>query len=131
MKLQKNTLLIDANIALRYILGDHKELALKARDIIDNNDIEMPIEVLAEVVYVLKNVYKIDRDVIFSKLLYFFEITECEVPHKGAVLCGLKHYAKTNLDLVDCILAGYYEVENKEIATFDINLQKLLARIIR
>ncbi|MCL2845392.1 MAG: PIN domain-containing protein [Chitinivibrionia bacterium] len=122
-------LLIDANIALRYIIGDHKELALKARDMIDNNDIEMPVEVLSEVVYVLKSVYKIDRNVIYSKLLYFFEITECEIPHKASVLCGLKYYAETNLDLVDCILAGYYEVENKEIATFDTGLQKLLAKI--
>jgi len=33
----------------------------------------MPIEVLSEVVYVLKGVYGISREVIHSKLLYFFE----------------------------------------------------------
>ncbi len=122
-------LLIDANIALRYILGDNKELALKAKDIIDENDVEMPIEVLSEVVYVLKCVYKIDKETIYSKLLYFFENTECEIPHKNSVLRGLKYYATTNLAFVDCILAGYCEIENREIATFDIDLQKLIARI--
>ena len=122
-------LLVDANIVLRYILGDDKELALKARDIIDDNDIEMPVEVLSEVVYVLKSVYKIDRKVIHSKLVYFFENTESKIPHKESVLCGLKYYATTNLDFVDCILAGYWEIEDREIATFDMNLQKLITKI--
>ena len=122
-------LLIDANIVLRYILGDNKELALKAKEIIDDNDVEMPVELLGDVVYVLKCVYKIDRKMIYSKLLYFFENTECKIPHKNSVLCGLKHYASTNLDFVDCILAGYCEIENKEIATFDVDLQKLITRI--
>jgi predicted nucleic-acid-binding protein len=122
-------LLIDANIALRYILSDDKEQAQKAKDIIDNNCIEMPIEVLSEVVYVLRGVYGISRDVMHSKLLYFFENTECRVPHKAAVLCGLKYYASTNFDFVDCVLAGYYEAENREIATLDTGLQKLIANI--
>jgi len=123
-------LLVDANIALRYILEDEKELALRARDIIDENYIEMPIEVLSEIVYVLRSVYKIDKEVINSRLLYFFENTECKIPHKESVLCGLKYYATTNLDFVDCILAGYREVEDREIATFDVNLQKLIAKIM-
>jgi len=122
-------LLIDANIALRYILNDDKELAQIAKDIIDKNYIEMPIEVLSEVVYVLKGVYGINREIIHSKLLYFFENTECMIPHKLAVLHGLRYYASTNLDFVDCILAGYYEGENREVATLDMGLQKLIARI--
>ncbi|GBU24461.1 hypothetical protein R83H12_01091 [Fibrobacteria bacterium R8-3-H12] len=64
-------LLIDANIALRYILNDDKEQAQRVRDI----------------------------------------------------------YASTNFDFVDCVLAGYYEAENREIATLDVDLQKLIARI--
>ncbi|MDR0515992.1 MAG: hypothetical protein LBH25_03010 [Fibromonadaceae bacterium] len=74
---------------------------------------------------------KIERIVIHSKLLYFFENTKCKILHKEPVLCGLKHYATTNLDFVDCILAGYCEMENREIATFDINLQKLIDKIAR
>jgi predicted nucleic-acid-binding protein len=122
-------LLVDANIVLRYILNNDKELALKAKNIIDNNDIEVPIEALSEVVYVLKSVYKIEREIICQKLLYFFENTESRIPHRQAVLCGLKYYAETNLDFVDCILAGYCEIENSEIATFDIDLQKLINKI--
>jgi len=122
-------LLIDANIALRYILNDDKEQAQRVKDIIDNNYIEMPIEVLSEVVYVLKGVYGISREVIHSKLLYFFENTECRIPHKAAVLSGLNYYSSTNFDFVDCVLAGYYEAENREVATLDVGLQKLIARI--
>jgi predicted nucleic acid-binding protein len=36
---------IDANIILRYVLDDH-ELSVKAREIIDQHIVEVPIEVL-------------------------------------------------------------------------------------
>ena len=124
-------LLIDANVALRYILGNDIELAQKAKNIIDNNDIEMPIEVLSEVVFVLKSVYGIDKKIIYSKLIYFLENTACEIPHKEAVLLGLKYYSETKLHFVDCILAGYNEIEGYEVATFDIDLQKFIAKIKR
>jgi predicted nucleic-acid-binding protein len=53
--------LANANIVLRYILNDHKDLSPKAKEIIDNEVIEIPIEVLCEVVYVLSGVYRIGR----------------------------------------------------------------------
>ena len=52
---------IDANICLRYLLGDHAELSPKAKEIIEQNTVEVPIEILCEVVYVLKGHYKIER----------------------------------------------------------------------
>jgi len=48
----------------------------------------------------------------------FFENTECRIPHKAAVLSGLNYYSSTNLDFVDCVLVGYYEAENREVAFF-------------
>jgi predicted nucleic-acid-binding protein len=45
---------IDANIVLRYVLNDHAVLSLKAKEIIDNHVVEVPVEVICEVVYVLK-----------------------------------------------------------------------------
>ena len=52
---------IDANVLLRYVLNDHIELSPKARETIDQNVVEVPIEVLSEVVYVLSGHYEIDR----------------------------------------------------------------------
>lgn len=49
--------LIDANVILRYLLEDHPQLSPEAKKVIESGAYTLP-EVLAEVVYVLKGVYK-------------------------------------------------------------------------
>ena len=117
---------IDANIVLRYLMNDHEENSSKAKEIIDKNIIEIPVEVLCEVVYVLNGYYKINRQNICTELNRFFELTNCILQHKEAVLKGLDYFAKQNLDFVDCILAGYADIEGDEIFTFDDKLTKLI-----
>jgi predicted nucleic-acid-binding protein len=121
--------IIDANIVLRYVLDDHEELSKKARDIIDNNFVEIPIEVLCEVIYVLTSVYNVGRNDINTELHKFFERTLCALPHREAVLKGLVAFAESNLDFVDCLLAGYQSIEGAEIYTFDKKLQNYLKRL--
>jgi predicted nucleic-acid-binding protein len=119
---------VDANVVLRYLLGDHEELSEKARKIIDNHIVEIPMEVLCEVVFVLSGVYGTSREEIFVALSEFFENTACVLPHRDAALKGLELFAKKDLDFVDCILAGYGFVEDAEIYTFDNKLRNLLHR---
>ncbi|GHT59457.1 hypothetical protein FACS1894109_15410 [Spirochaetia bacterium] len=120
---------IDANIILRYVMNDHEELSPKAKDIIDNNIVEVPIEVLCEVVFVLQGYYEVKRNEIHAKLTEFFEKTNSILPHRDAILKALEYFGKTSLDFVDCILAGYYELEQTSIDTFDGKLQKLIDKI--
>jgi len=124
-------LYIDANIILRYILNDHAELSLKAKNLINENIVETPIEVLCEVVFVLIRTYGIARKDIADTLLDFYESTNCILPHREAVISGIEYFGKKNLDFVDCILAGYYEAENITIHTFDAKLEKFLAKIAK
>ena len=44
------------NVEDRYILKDNEELALNAKAILENKDVEIPFEVIAEIVYVLEKV---------------------------------------------------------------------------
>ena len=122
-------LYIDANIVLRYILNDHPELSKKAKEIINDNIVETPIEALCEAVFVLKRVYGINQKDISDTLLDFYKNTNCNIPHRKAVLKGIEYFGEKNLDFVDCILAGYYETENITIGTFDDKLIKLLKSI--
>jgi predicted nucleic-acid-binding protein len=122
-------LCIDANVILRYILGDHAELSLKAKNIINDNIVETPIEVLCEVVFVLTRIYSIARKDIADTLLDFYENTNCILPHREAIIKGIEYFGNQNLDFVDCILAGYCEMENTNVQTFDKKLEKLLAII--
>lgn len=120
---------IDANILLRYVLNDHPELSFNAKEIIDNNIVEVPIEVLCEVIYVLEGHYKTGRQDINAGLKLFFEYTRCVLPHREVILCALEYFERTSLDFVDCILAGYADIEKDEIYTFDVKLQKLILTI--
>lgn len=119
---------IDANVMLRYVLDDHTELSPQAKEIIDTHIVEVPIEVLCEVVYVLTGYYEIDRQLVSRKIQNFFETTQCILSHREAVLQGLTYFERTSLDLVDCILAGYAATEQDEIYTFDKKLQKLIQK---
>jgi predicted nucleic-acid-binding protein len=63
--------------------------------------------------------------------LDFYENTNCILPHREAVIKGIEYFSSKNLDFVDCILAGYYEVENTIVQTFDTKLEKLLTIIAK
>ena len=108
--------LVDANIILRYLLNDHPVMSPKAKETIIGG-VETTAEVLAEVVYVLKSVYKVDRLSISASLESF--VQEVTVPHKAAVLYACRLFGIRSLDFVDCLLAGYHYMDGSIIMTFD------------
>lgn len=61
--------LIDANVMLRYLLNDDPEMSQKARALVATGSAYTKPEIIAEVVYVLKGVYGIDRNGI-RKYIY-------------------------------------------------------------
>ena len=65
--------LIDANIILRYLINDHPVMSPQAREIILAGAETTP-EVLAEVVYVLRGVYHVDRPSIAVALESFIQV---------------------------------------------------------
>lgn len=120
---------IDANVLLRYVLNDHAQLSPRAREIIDHHIVEVPIEVLCEAIFVLSGPYQIDRQSISTGLKRFFEQTQCTISHREAVLRGLEYFGQNSLDFVDCVLAGYAEIEKDEIFTFDDKLKKFISKM--
>lgn len=115
--------LIDANIILRYLLNDHPLLAKQAKELIEAGAYTLP-EVLAEVVYVLKGVYQVERNEISNVLQDFLQ--EIDIYYKEAMLVACKLFSDTTLDFVDCILIAHHRVYGEEIATFDKKMNKLL-----
>ena len=120
---------IDANVILRYLLDDHAELSPQAKKLINDNDVEVPTEVLSEVVFVLLRTYGVARKDIANTLLDFFRNTNCTLPHRESIIRGIEYFGEKDLDFVDCILAGYHEAENIAVHTFDAKLKKLLMTI--
>ena len=113
----KNMVMLDANVILRYLLNDNEEMASEAEKAIKSQTALITIEVIAEVVYVLKRVYAIDKAEIKESVLGF--LSETEVEEREVLVLGLKIYAEQNLDFVDCILYAYRCVKKYDILTFD------------
>lgn len=82
--------------------------------------------VIAEAVYVLKSVYKVERIEISNVLIRFLDEVTCE--KKEAIVKGLLLFAETTLDFVDCILIAYNKCYGYEILTFD---KKVIKKLIQ
>ncbi len=118
----------DANIILRYILNDHPELSAQAAEIIENNLVTLPIEVICEIVFVLQKVYQIERQNIREILHKLTEENLVKIDKLEVLLKALDCYSQTKFDFVDCLLWSYQEVEQASIFTFDQKLKKYLER---
>ena len=122
--------LIDTNVILRYILNDHEELSEKARLIIDGEDVMIVGQVVAEVIYVLKNVYNATREEIAAALLDFCEIDNVSLENEEILICAIEEYGSNNLDFVDLLLYSYQKHLGVEVVTFDKKLSAKLRKNI-
>lgn len=118
----------DANIVLRYLLNDTEELAKKATEILENNEVYIPNEIIAEIVYVLEKVYKVKNDEISNTLKDLFQYGNLKVIDLDVVEEALDIYGKKKFDFVDTLLYAYHKIKGYEIYTFDKKLNKLLEK---
>lgn len=118
--------IVDANIILRYLLNDTDDLSSKAADLLENNAVMVPNEVIAEIVYVLEKVYKVKSEEISSSLMELFDYDNLQVNDHEILVEALTVYSKQKLDFVDALLYAYHKVGKHEVYTFDKKLNKLL-----
>jgi predicted nucleic-acid-binding protein len=121
-------IIVDANIVLRYLLQDDIELAEKATQIIENNAVFLPFEVVAEIVYVLEKVYQVERGDICLSLKELIESENISTYDSDVLVKALEIFKTRNIDFVDTLLCGYSLVRNREVKTFDNKINKYLAK---
>lgn len=117
---------VDANVILRYLLNDDPGQSSIAKKAIDAGA-RADIEVFAEVVYVLKGVYGVPRDVIAQALTGLLNDVEC--PRNQVLLMALDRFGKTGFDFVDCVLIATATVDHVKVLTFDKRLAKALDEV--
>lgn len=110
---------------LRYLLNDNAGMAEQAEQYLNDEDVFVTVEVIAEVVSVLKGVYSMERSSIADTMKQFLELVRCR--ETDVLNCAFDAYGAHNLDFVDCVLYGYHSVRGARIATFDRKLLKLIA----
>ena len=120
--------LLDTNMILRFLLNDNEEMNAKVTEIIETESVKVTTEVIAEVVYVLKSVYKLDRNIIANAIIKFLNIPTVGSDNHAVIEAGLRKYSEVSLDFVDCLLIGYHTEQGYEICTFDKKLIKQINR---
>ena len=120
--------IVDANVILRYLLHDVEELFHKAISVIEIESVYIPNEVMAEVVYVLEKVYKVERENIERVLVGLILYPNIKVDNKELIKMALQLFANRRLDFVDTLLFAYSRVEKYEVITFDKKLLKVIER---
>lgn len=116
--------IFDANMILRYLLDDNKEMAETAERHIINDSVFVTIEEMAEVVYVLQRVYSMERSTISETLKDFLKLVYSD--NRIVLETAIDVFGKNNIDFVDCVLFAYNRANGTKIATFDKKLLKLL-----
>ncbi len=123
--------LLDTNMILRFLLNDNEEMNAKVTEIIETESVKVTTEVIAEVVYVLKSVYKLDRSIIANAIIKFLNVSTVESDNHAVIEAGLRKYSEVSLDFVDCLLIAYHTEQGYEICTFDKKLIKKINKTER
>lgn len=118
--------IVDANVILRYLLQDAAQFIEPAKDKIENHDIFIPNEVIAEVVYVLEKVYKVERVNIFDALQNLLTYNNITTHDKNMLIEALKIYSEIKIDFVDSLLFAYSKIGGHTVFTFDKKLNQML-----
>lgn len=117
--------LIDANVILRFLLGDNEEmLAIAAKEIESGEAYTLP-SILAEVVYVLHGHYEVERTVVRDSLIHLLD--QVSVEHPAVMVSALNYYADRHVDFVDGMLISRARLLGEKVLTFDMKLNKLIA----
>ena len=119
--------LVDTNILLRWLLGDHKELSPKAEKIVEDaksSSLLVTDIIVAEIVYVLRATGR-DRQQTSEALLLIGRTKAFKYENAELLAEIIRLITTTKLDFADCYLLARSRREKLELETFDSHLNKL------
>jgi len=112
-------------MVLRYLLKDHEKFFVTSKHIIEQNQIYIPTEVIAEIVYVLEKVYEVPRSEISKALGDLFTYPNITTSDTLVLKESLSVYKAENIDYVDAILVSYARINHDHIYSFDKKVNQL------
>jgi len=121
--------IIDANWILRYLLRDDETLFARAADVLEKaktgeEKILIPEGVLAECIYVLLKIYKVDRMDMAEKMGNLFSYKGVVNPDRKDLMDAIHLFGQTHFSIVDCLLLAKSINHGWPLLTFDKDLEK-------
>lgn len=125
MKENKQFAWLDTNIVLRFLIRDHEQYFLAAKDLFakaEKGELFLLIHPLtmAELVWTMESFYEYDKKEIVNTLLGFIDAKGIEVLEKEITRKALIDYTEKNVDYLDSYLAAYAnQIGPRTIFTLD------------
>ncbi|MGH7984177.1 MAG: PIN domain-containing protein [Candidatus Udaeobacter sp.] len=118
------TLLLDTNVIIRFLTGDHPTHSPRSRNLFARaaaGEVSLVLTdlALAESAWVLQSFYQLDRAAIAAALKGVIESTGVEVQNKAILMNALRNFAQTGVNFVDAYHAAVAEAKSIAIASFD------------
>lgn len=124
------TVLIDANVVIRFLLNDHtrfsplaKSIFLKAQH--GKTRIYLDEVVIAEVIWTLSSFYKIKKVDLVDRMEKLISQDWIINPKKTLIIETFSLYKSRNLDYIDCWVFAMSKSLKASLETFDTDLKKL------
>ncbi len=117
---------LDTNVILRYLLHDCEKFIEQSKKYVEQHDVYIKNEVLAEVVYVLNKTYNVPKDKVSTTLKELLESDNIGADSKEVIFLALEIFASKNIDFVDSLLCAYKKISAYKVVTFDNKLNKCL-----
>ena len=120
---------LDSNVLLRYLVGDEKVQALKARQLIDgafseSEEVWVSLVVLCETAWVLKRVYSADRSTVAKTLDSIFS-SMIRVENPELLREALRRFRRGKADFPDYVIGLVADKANARTTyTFDRGLRR-------
>ena len=121
---------LDTNVLVRYLLGDDPEQAELARAFIEDDltpgtpGLVHPVA-LCELVWVLRQVYKVPKSEIVAALRLVLSVRTLRVLGEPDVREAVDLFESHPADFADCLLAVQYGAAGTGMATFDRDASRL------
>ncbi|HIP94045.1 MAG TPA: type II toxin-antitoxin system VapC family toxin [Leucothrix sp.] len=121
--------LIDTNVIIRFLVGDHEEHLLKSTEIFENIEsrrIEVKIldTVLMEVLFVLIKFYKLPKAEVVNDLKSILAMEGIVNTNKVILVEALTLHLDKNIDFVDALICAKSKIQGYGWISFDNDLKK-------
>jgi predicted nucleic acid-binding protein len=121
------TLLVDANILLRYLMNDHPQYGRAAKKLIEEAGagkivLEIPFITVLETIFTLQSFYRVPKTDIGRELLKVLSAPGIKLTGPPWLLGAVEEYRARNISFGDACIAAEARLENLAVASFDKGL---------
>ncbi len=121
--------LLDANVIIRFLIGDNEEFLTQSISIfnnIENASLEVEIleSVLMEVFFVLTKFYQLPKKEVINDLKAILALNGVVNSNKAILIEALTLIEHKNIDFVDALICAKSKLQGYEKLSFDKDVKK-------